>query len=270
MAHAESGQQLAATLWQALKLVGAAALIALFVRMVVVQPFSIPSRSMAPLLDAGDFIFVDKTAYGWSRAALSFQPVDSLLPGEPIFGVDLPSFRVWGSQLRKWTGDRIGGTRPVAGDVIVFIGPARANGDQVDYVKRVIARAGDRIGLSRGRVILNGRALPCQPLEQKQGQQPGQKPGQTLCREVLPDGAGYVVLESGTGALANFAEIVVPEGQYFVLGDNRDDSADSRLSVAQGGVGLVPDTLVVGRARHIFFSLGPDGVRWDRIGQVAQ
>lgn len=252
-AYQASGDALARTFGHSLKLVLAAVLIALFVRVFLVQPFSIPSRSMAPLLEAGDFVAVDKTAYGWSRAALPFQPDKSLLPGEPFLGIDIPIVEDFLAAIPE----RFAPARPAAGDVVVFMGPEATTGARVDYVKRIIARGGDRIGMERGRAILNGRVLPCEPV------------GDGLCRETLPDGASHVVHETGRGRLADFAEVRVPDGHYFMLGDNRDDSADSRLSPAQGGVGLVPDAMIVGRARHIFFSLGSDGVRWHRIGQAA-
>ncbi len=253
-AHLSSGAELAGLLGHTLKLVLVAVLLAFLVRTFLVQPFSIPSRSMAPLLQAGDFVAVDKAAYGWSRAALAFQPDAVLLPGETLLGVENPGL----ATLSAAVPERFFAKAPAAGDVVVFVGPRAADGRRADYVKRVIARGGERIALAGGRVILNGRAVPCEAV------------GGGLCRETLPDGASYVVRESGAGPLADFAEVVVPDGHYFMLGDNRDDSADSRLSVARGGVGMVPDALIVGRARHILFSIGGDGVRWNRIGKAAQ
>lgn len=226
---AESGATPASSLGSAVKLIAVALVLALALRTFVVQPFAIPSGSMSPLLKSGDFVFVDKAAYGWTLASL---PLAGALSTDE------------GGAPRRLFG------RPVAaGDVIVFVSP----GGQ-DYVKRMVASEGDRVEMRDGAIVLNGRAIPCRPQ------------GNGTCRETLPNGASHVVRSDGSGPLSNMAEIVIPPGHYFVLGDNRDDSADSRLSRANGGVGLVPDSSVIGRASRIFFSTG-DGLRWSRIGQ---
>ncbi len=225
--HEAEGARLSAIIVPAAKTVLGGLLIAVLLRTFVLEPFAIPSGSMSPGLEAGDFIFVDKMAYGWSRAALPFS--DTLPAGEEPRRL-LP--------------------RPVGtGDVIVFAGP----GGQ-DYVKRVIGRSGDRVALSGGRLLLNGKPVPCTPL------------GQSLCREVLPNGSSHVVRENGSSTLSDFPETTVPSGHYFVLGDNRDASADSRVARADGGVGLVSDAEILGRAQRIFFS-ARGGVHWQRIGQ---
>jgi len=244
--HVESGQALAATVGSIFRVVLVAVLLALVIRTFVVQPFNIPSRSMAPGLQAGDFILVDKAAYGWSLASLPFELGARMLPGEPALGVELEGVE---------TLARIMGRSPAAGDVIVF---SAAGGSGVDYVKRVIARGGDRVSLAGGRVRLNGRELPCVAA------------GDGLCAEQLPTGARYLVRDANAGPRADFAEILVPAGRYFVLGDNRGDSADSRVAVADGGVGLVRDAQIVGRARLIFFSVGEGRVRFERIGRSAR
>lgn len=231
LAHAEAGARQFDQVARAARLFGGAVLIAFVIRVLLVQPFSIPSQSMAPALVAGDFIFVDKRAYGWSAASL---PQGLLADG----------------MTDARTGWRIGRRVPLRGEVVVFNGPG-----QVDYVKRVIGRPGDRIALQAGRVQLNGRTLPCPPR------------GVDRCLETLPDGRSHLVIESGRGPLATMAEIRVPAGHSFVLGDNRDRSADSRLSPDAGGVGLVADAELVGRASRIFLSVG-DGIRWDRIGHA--
>jgi signal peptidase I len=224
-AHLARGAELRALLVPAARLLLGALLLALLVRSLLVEPFAISSGSMSPGLEPGDFIFVDKSAYGWGRASLPLAPQ---LPGD--------------------RGTRLLAREAGYGDVVVFAIP----GEQ-DFVKRVIARGGDRVALSAGRVILNGTPLPCVPL------------GGGLCRETVPGGKSHLVRETGDGALATFAEIRVPPGHYFVLGDNRDASADSRVPRSQGGVGLVSDAELLGQARRIFFSAGP-GPRWERIG----
>jgi signal peptidase I len=229
-ARKEHDQAKLARLAGALKLVGAALLLALVVRAFVVQPFAIPSGSMSPELEPGDFLFVDKSAYGWSLASL---PLASGLINDPA----LLERRLFARPARP-------------GDVIVFVSP-----EGQDYVKRLVAGGGDRVRLDGGLLVVNGLPVPCTPL------------GDGLCRETLANGASHVVRSDGSGPLATMAEMVVPAGHYFVLGDNRDRSADSRLTRAEGGVGLVPEGRVIGRASRLFFSVG-ETVRWDRIGQV--
>jgi signal peptidase I len=233
-AHIDAGARLAAALWPVLKLVAIALACALVVRVLVAQPFAIPSGSMAPTLEPGDFVLVDKRAYGWSLASLPLAP---------------PLMRPDGTVAPRV------GARPIEpGDVIAFVGP-----DGRDYVKRVIGRGGDRVALQGGVLRLNGRALPCVP--QSDG----------LCRETLPNGQSHLIRSNGTGPRARFAELLVPDGHYFVLGDNRDASADSRVPRSDGGVGLVPDAQVIGSAAWVFLSVnresGRDGVRWGRVGR---
>ena len=183
---------------------------------------------MSPTLRPGDFVLVDKRAYGWSLASLPLAP--------PLMRPD---------------GTVAGRLRPVPvepGDVIAFVGP-----DGRDYVKRVIARGGDRVSLAAGVLYLNGRSMPCVPAIDG------------LCRETLPNGASHLIRSDGTGQTASFPDLVVPDGHYFVLGDNRDASADSRVPRSEGGVGLVPDAQVIGRAARILMSVDED-VRWDRVG----
>lgn len=239
-AHQASGERLAHTLGHIFRLVVIAVVAALAVRTFLIQPFSIPSRSMAPLLDAGDYLFVDKTAYGWSRASLPFRFPDEGIP-----------------DTSSRTQTRIMGKKPEAGDVIVFVSPGRPSSD---YVKRVIARGGERVALVDGRVILNGLELSCAPM------------GENLCQERLPNGVSYPVVQDSGSALANYGEIYVPEDYMFVLGDNRGDSIDSRVSQAMGGIGLVHESQIIGQGARIFFSLGNSDnfIRWNRIGQAVR
>ncbi len=227
--HQRAGAQLAARLWPFLKLIAAALAIALFIRVAVVQPFAIPSGSMKPTLQPGDFVIVDKRAYGWSLAAL------------PLAA---PLTRPQGVASGRLA------ARPVLpGDVIAFVGP-----DGRDYVKRVIGRAGDRVELHAGVLHINGTAIPCEPITAG------------LCREILPGGRSHLIRSNGSGPKSDFGPLLVPQGHYFVMGDNRDASADSRTPRTDGGVGLVPDAQVMGRAARIFLSVS-DTIHWERIGR---
>lgn len=196
-----------------LALVALAVLVAIAVRLWLVQPYAIPTRSMAPLLEAGDYLLVNKAVHAGAS------------PGA------------------------------AAGDVVVFRGPPSGQ----PYIKRVIARGGDRLAMIDGRVYLNGLQVPCV----------AESPG--FCREQLPDGRSWVVANDTAGRFANIREIIIPDGYIYVLGDNRGNSLDSRAQVADGGMGLVPVDHVIGRGGRIFFSLDQqDGIRWQRIGQKAQ
>lgn len=229
LAHQQSGACLAARIGRVARLMGIAFLLAIGIRSFIFQPFIIPSRSMSPLLTAGDFVLVNKAAYGWTLASF---PLAGPLATDSSMG----GWRIAGKPIRP-------------GDVIVFISP-----EGRDYVKRVIAGEGNRVAMHDGKLMLNGEAVPCRPLSDG------------LCRETLPGGASYPIYSDGSGPFSDLAEIEVPKGHYFVLGDNRDHSADSRLSRAEGGVGLVPDANVIGRAVRIFFS-ADHGIRWNRIGK---
>jgi signal peptidase I len=224
--HRLGGERLARALGIVFRYALVALATGLLLRLFVVQPFGIPSGSMAPTLKAGDFILVDKTAYGWRRNLLPF--------GDGAGEAGFPGV----------------GLRAVPpGDVIVFAGPGGR-----DFVKRVIATGGDRVAMVDGVLLLNGVAVPCRRL------------GSGRCLERLPNGAQHVVRTARGSPLADMAETIVPPGHYFVLGDNRGASADSRLARSIGGLGFVPDADIAGRAAAIFFS-ADGGIRWGRLGQ---
>ncbi len=260
--HFAKAERQKASLGATLRLFLTAVLIALGLRTCVYEPFNIPSESMLPGLQVGDYLFVAKWPYGYSRYSLPLGP--------PLFD------------------GRIGGTLPLRGDLVVFKTP---RDNRTDYIKRVIGVPGDRVRMVDGQVELNGVLAPRQPLAPVSVRLEGGKrcgdrgaSGSGACSypafaERLPGGVTVATLDLMRGAPRDDTAVVtVPAGSLFVLGDNRDDSADSRFTIAEGGVGMVPLANVIGRADFIFFSVDPavrDGnplhwpasVRTGRIGR---
>lgn len=203
-----------------------ALLIALVLRVLLFQPFTIPSASMEPNLLEGDYIIVSKYSYGYSRHSVPFSP--------PLFD------------------GRVMDQAPKRGDIVVFKLPRDG---RTDYIKRLIGMPGDRIEVRGGQIILNGQPIPREELP------PGLvDTGYGFTREVaryretLPDGRSYVTYDMGPdGADDNRGPYLVPEGHYFFMGDNRDNSLDSRRSLEEG-VGYVPAENLVGKAQVILLS----------------
>ncbi len=222
-----------------------AALIALGIRAFVFEPFNIPSSSMVPSLLIGDYLFVSKYAYGYSS-------LSSLFGLLPVSG-------------------RLFGREPKRGDVIVFKNPVTPS---VDYIKRLVGLPGDTIQVKNGLLYVNGVAVDRRKLAAPIIQNYVQ-PNLSVVdySETFPDGHEHIIREEGDDRTLDDTEVFkVPAGHYFGMGDNRDNSMDSRTNY----VGFIPADNLVGRAEVLFFSLDdgvkfwqiwnwPTSVRWDRL-----
>jgi signal peptidase I len=211
-------------LWETGKIIVQALILAMIVRVFFYQPFNIPSGSMKDTLLVGDYLFVSKLSYGYSRYSFPYGP--------NLFG------------------GRIFAGKPKRGDVAVFKLP---RDNSTDYIKRVIGLPGDEIQMIEGVLHINGKAVPKRRvgnyLERSENGLTYRVP---KFEETLPNGVKYFVLDAEPNApFDNTRVFKVPAGHYFMMGDNRDNSTDSR---AQWGVGFVPYENLVGRAEIIFFS----------------
>jgi signal peptidase I len=242
--------------------------LAVLLRTFVFAPFMIPSGSMLPRMVIGDYLFVAKWPYGWSRYAFPF-------------GLAHFDGRLWSAE-------------PARGDIVIFHHPASGQ----DYVKRLIGLPGDTVQMRGGILVLNGQPVPKVRIADFLMEESPNSPcryvgdyapeptidrGRTYCRypryrETLPGGRSYEVLDQVHGLADDTPLYRVPSGDYFVMGDNRDDSADSRFSPAVGGVAFLPADNLIGRPLVTFFST--DGAsswfkpwtwfsstRWERIGR---
>ncbi|MDF7775327.1 signal peptidase I [Sphingomonas sp. AOB5] len=249
------------------------AIVVFIVRSFIFSPFSIPSESMLPRLLIGDYLFITKWNYGYSKHSLPFSI--PLIPGRVFPGT------------------------PERGDVVVFKAPPQNN---TDWIKRVIGLPGDTVQMRDGQLILNGKAIPKEPIAdfvlpispnftaEKCGDFID-KNDPTLCRiprfrETLPNGKSYEVLDQGmqtcfipTRVCPDNTDLyTVPAGSVFLMGDNRDDSADSRFPHSQQGIGYVPMENLQGKAVLSFWSTDGSAnwflpwtwfsaARWNRIGE---
>jgi signal peptidase I len=239
---------------ETVKVIVQALAIALVIRTLLFQPFNIPSGSMIPTLLIGDYVFVSKYSYGYSNYSIPFGP-------------DLFAGRVMGSQ-------------PKRGDVIVFKLP---RDNETDYIKRLIGLPGDRIQMIDGRLYINGVIVPREPIAKARTEnRDGDETDVATYKETLPGGVEHTIIEvEGDHGINDNTELfVVPRDHYFMMGDNRDNSTDSRIAQDLGGVGYVPFINLVGRAEIIFFSVKKDetalafwrwpwSVRWDRLFKPA-
>lgn len=215
--------------WELAKIVVQALLLAFFVRVFFYQPFNIPSGSMKPTLLVGDYLFVSKLSYGYSRYSFPMGP--GLFSG------------------------RIFSAEPKRGDVAVFKQP---KDNSTDFIKRVIGLPGDEIQMIGGVLHINGVAVPKRPIGNfTTHEDDGPARRIPMYEETLPNGVKYRVLDATPrGDFDNAGPFKVRAGHFFMMGDNRDNSTDSRAP--WGGVGNVPFENLVGRAEIIFFSAAFD------------
>jgi signal peptidase I len=215
--------------WEIVKTVGYAILIALVIRTFLYEPFRIPSGSMIPSLLIGDYLFVAKYSYGYSKYSFPFSP--ELFSGRIMEGA------------------------PKRGDVVVFRPPPAPD---VDYIKRIVGLPGDHIQMKGGILYINDVAVIREKIDDYVDEQGGHF---TQYIETLPNGVKHRIIEErgDNGDLDNTDVFVVPPGHYFAMGDNRDNSADSRTSM----VGYVPAENLVGKAEIIFFSTDGTAHWWE-------
>lgn len=208
-----------------------AILIAVGVRTVAFEPFNIPSGSMIPTLLIGDYLFVSKYSYGYSRYSLPFGL--PLIPGRIFFH------------------------EPERGDVAVFKQPVD---NSTDYIKRLVGLPGDRIQMRGGILYINDQAVRRERVEDYESTDGSESGRRIQYIETLPNGRKHRIIEvSDNGALDNTDVFVVPPGHYFAMGDNRDNSLDSRTRQ----VGFVPAQNLVGRAEFLFFSTDGSARLWE-------
>lgn len=236
-----------------------ALLIAGVFRSVFFQPFWIPSGSMKDTLLIGDFLFVNKMSYGYSYASCPSIRM-------PRFGIDIDAKDICG----VFDGDntRFLGSAPERGDVVVFRHPATG----LDYIKRLVALPGETVQMKNGVLHINGEPVKLEDggiFEEEagpqgpQGLRPRCENGPVgdggICQktrqiETLPNGTSHSILNIANQSSDNTGVFTVPEGHFFFMGDNRDNSTDSRVPRAARGVGFVPYENLIGRADRIMFS----------------
>ena len=234
--------------WEAFKIIISAGAIALFIRTFFFQPFTIPSGSMIPTLLIGDFIFVSQYKYGYSKYSLPFS---------------LPLIK-----------GRILGKKPKRGDVVVFKTP---NDNKTDYVKTLIGLPGDKIQVKDGMLYINNTIVDRDSILNSSIKVHNNYLNEFDYVETLPNGKKHIVreLKGDNSSSDNTIVYTVPENNFFLMGDNRDNSIDSRVL---NYVGFVPFENLIGKAEIIFFSIDKKDyglrnfwkwrIRFDRIGKI--
>lgn len=232
------------SLMDTVKTVVYAIVIAILIRTFLFEPFKIPSGSMYPTLYVGDYLFVSKYTYGYSKHSMPFSI--------PLF-----EGRVWADM-------------PNRGDVVVFKFP---QDNKTDFIKRIIGLPGDRVQMKNGRLYINGEMVNRNEQDDfviRDARGNAERYHQYI--ETLPEGFEHTIIEVSDNANEdNTLEVTVPQGSFFVMGDNRDRSDDSRVNV-----GFVPFENLVGKARFLFFSHNDEGawykpwswpkkIRWERL-----
>ena len=191
------------------------------------------SSSMKPTLLIGDYLFVSKPSYGYSKYSFPFSP-------------DLIQGRIWGDD------------KPKRGDVAVFRNPQQTN---IDYIKRVVALPGETVQMQQGRLYINDKIVQRDFIKRLEVDENGAKVEMLLYKEILPGGTSHFIYEeTDSGALDNTGKFTVPEGHYFMMGDNRDNSQDSRVMQS---VGPVPLENMIGKANIVFFSTNGSAHLWE-------
>jgi len=219
-----------------IKTVAIALFIAILLRIFLFQPFTIPSASMEPNLYEGDYIVVSKWTYGYSKHAVPYSP--------PLFE------------------GRIMGKAPERGDIAVFKLPSD---NKTDYIKRVIGVPGDRVQMINNVLHINGEPVENVVVTGEQVADMFEGQTVTTLQETLPNGRSYQIQDFGPNySLDNTPVFEVPEGYYFMMGDNRDNSIDSREQSAMG-VGLVPEENLIGKAEMILFSWHEGARLWNPV-----
>ncbi|CCD94787.1 Signal peptidase I (SPase I) (Leader peptidase I) [Bradyrhizobium sp. ORS 375] len=249
-----SGTKTESGLGETVRVVVHALLIALVIRTFLFQPFNIPSGSMKATLLVGDYLFVSKYSYGYSHFSIPQSP-------------NIFSGRIFGSEPRR-------------GDIVVFRLPKDT---EIDYIKRVIGLPGDRIQMRDGLLYINDVPVQRERLSDFVGEDPCGT-ADSIARvkrwkETLPNGVSYETLDCfDHGPYDSTDPYIVPPGNFFMMGDNRDNSTDSRVPAA---VGYVPFENIIGRAQMIFFSIRenehawafwrwPMSIRWERLFKIVR
>jgi len=223
-----------------IKTVVFALLIALVLRVLLFQPFTIPSASMEPNLYEGDYIVVSKWSYGYSKHSIPFSP--------PVFN------------------GRILGKAPERGDIAVFKLP---RDNKTDYIKRVIGLPGDKVQMIANKLYINGAPVQDVVVSRAQMADMFGPRAVTQLRETLPGGRTFMTQDFGPGGdLDDTPLYEVPAGHFFMMGDNRDNSIDSRVEMS-AGVGMVPAENLVGKAEIIMFSWTPGASLFNPVSWFA-